>query len=77
MGSSCRHPTAPTVGGAVGVLVPEGIDGEVHGLAIRDVRTLRIGASPQLPRSSTIQMTDLALPGEVNMTCSRSSPGRR
>ena len=65
--ASYSHITAVAVMGAVRVIVPEGIDVDVDGLAIMGAKTLRIGSSPPLPGSPSIRVTAVAVMGEVSV----------
>jgi hypothetical protein len=53
--------------GAVRVIVPEGSDVDVDGLAIMGAKTLRLGSSPPLPGSPSIRVTAVALMGKVSV----------
>jgi hypothetical protein len=59
--------SAVAVMGAVRVIVPEGIDVDVDGLAIMGAKTLRLGSSPPLPGSPSIRVTAVAVMGEVSV----------
>ncbi|MGC1193807.1 MAG: DUF1707 domain-containing protein [Candidatus Dormiibacterota bacterium] len=61
------HITAVAVMGSVRVIVPEGIDVDVDGLAIMGAKNLRIGSVGPLPGSPTIRVTAFALMGEVSV----------
>ncbi|HVB13609.1 MAG TPA: DUF1707 domain-containing protein [Candidatus Dormibacteraeota bacterium] len=58
---------ALAVMGAIRVIVPEGIDVDVDGLAIMGAKTLKIGAASPLPGSPTIRVTAFAVMGEVSV----------
>ncbi|MGH7641870.1 MAG: DUF1707 SHOCT-like domain-containing protein [Candidatus Dormibacteria bacterium] len=61
------HITATAVKGTVRVIVPEGIDVDVDGVAIMGAKTLKIGADRPLPGSPVIRVTAIALMGEVSV----------
>jgi hypothetical protein len=65
--ASYSHITATAVMGSVRVIVPEGIDVDVDGLAIMGAKTLRISSATPLPGSPTIRVTAFALMGEVSV----------
>lgn len=65
--SNYSHITAVAVMGSVRVIVPEGIDVDVDGLAIMGAKNLRIGSVGPLPGSPAIRVTALALMGEVSV----------
>jgi hypothetical protein len=64
---SYSHIRAVAVMGAVRVIVPEGIDVDVNGIAIMGAKTLRITSARPLPGSPVIRVTALALMGEVSV----------
>ncbi|HVC39418.1 MAG TPA: DUF1707 domain-containing protein [Candidatus Dormibacteraeota bacterium] len=61
------HITAVAVMGSIQVIVPDGIDVDVDGVAIMGTKTLRIGSTKPLPGSPTIRVTALAMIGEVSV----------
>lgn len=65
--ASHSHITAVAVMGAIRVIVPEGIDVDLDGLAIMGAKTMRIGNTSPLPGSPMIRVTALALMGEVSV----------
>jgi hypothetical protein len=65
--SSYNHIHAVAVMGAVRVIVPEGIDVDVDGIAIMGAKTLRISSARPLPGSPVIRVTAVALMGEVSV----------
>ncbi|MGC1406457.1 MAG: DUF1707 domain-containing protein [Candidatus Dormiibacterota bacterium] len=64
---SYSHIRAVAVMGAVRVIVPEGIDVDVDGIAIMGTKTLRISSARPLPGSPVIRVTALALMGEISV----------
>lgn len=64
---SYSHIRAVAVMGSVRVIVPEGIDVDVNGIAIMGAKTLRISSARPLPGSPVIRVTALALMGEVSV----------
>ncbi|MGP8249463.1 MAG: DUF1707 domain-containing protein [Candidatus Dormibacteria bacterium] len=65
--SSYSHIHAVALMGMVRVIVPEGIDVDVDGIAIMGAKTLRISSVRPLPGSPLIRVTAVALMGEVSV----------
>jgi hypothetical protein len=65
--SSYSHIHAVALMGTVRVIVPEGIDVDVDGIAIMGAKTLRISSVRPLPGSPLIRVTAVALMGEVSV----------
>ncbi|MGC2191382.1 MAG: DUF1707 domain-containing protein [Candidatus Dormiibacterota bacterium] len=65
--ASYSHITATAVMGTVRVIVPEGIDVAVDGVAIMGAKTLRISSASPLPGSPIIAVTAFALMGQVSV----------
>ena len=72
---SYSHIRAVAVMGAVRVIVPEGIDVDVNGIAIMGAKTLRISSARPLPGSPVIRVTALALMGEVSVVTKSPKKG--
>lgn len=64
---SYSHIRAVAVMGSVRLIVPEGIDVDVNGIAIMGAKSLRISSARPLPGSPVIRVTALALMGEVSV----------
>jgi hypothetical protein len=64
---SYSHIRAVAVMGSVRIIVPEGIDVDIDGIAIMGAKTLRIGSARPLPGSPIIRVTAVALLGEVSV----------
>lgn len=65
--SSYSHIHAVALMGSVRVIVPEGIDVDVDGIAIMGAKTLRISSTRPLPGSPVIRVTAVAVMGEVSV----------
>lgn len=65
--SSYSHIHAVALMGSVRVIVPDGIDVDVDGIAIMGSKTLRISSARPLPGSPVIRVTAVALMGEVSV----------
>jgi len=65
--SSYSHIHAVAVMGSVRVIVPEGIDVDVDGIAIMGMKTLRVSSARPLPGSPVIRVTAVAVMGEVSV----------
>ncbi|HVC22583.1 MAG TPA: DUF1707 domain-containing protein [Candidatus Dormibacteraeota bacterium] len=67
VGARYSHITAVALMGSISVIVPEGINVEVDGLAVMGNKTVRGGADQPLPGAPTVAITALALMGEVKV----------
>lgn len=65
--ASHSHINAVAIMGSIHVIVPEGIDVDLDGLAIMGAKSMRIGTTRPLPGSPVIRVTALALMGEVSV----------
>ncbi len=65
--SSHSHISAVAVMGSVRVIVPEGIDVDIDGIAVMGAKTLKLAPAGPLPGSPRIQVTALAVMGEVSV----------
>ncbi|MHB8394035.1 MAG: DUF1707 SHOCT-like domain-containing protein [Candidatus Dormibacteria bacterium] len=61
------HILAIALMGSIKIIVPEGIDCDISGLAVMGSKRMRGGAVRPLPGSPTIRVTCLALMGDVNV----------
>lgn len=61
------HVTAIAVMGLVRVIVPEGINVDLDGLAVMGNKTFRGGDAPPLPGAPTVAITAIAVMGEVTV----------
>ncbi|MHB1527251.1 MAG: DUF1707 SHOCT-like domain-containing protein [Candidatus Dormibacteria bacterium] len=61
------HILAVALMGSISVVVPEGIDVDISGIAIMGSKELRGGGSRPLPGSPTIRVTCFALMGEITV----------
>lgn len=67
VGALYSHITAVALMGSISVIVPEGINVEVDGLAVMGNKTVRGGADQPLPGAPTVAITAVALMGEVKV----------
>jgi hypothetical protein len=67
VGALHSHITAVAVMGSVKVIVPEGINVEVDGLAVMGNKSVRGGADHPLPGAPTVAITAVAVMGEVTV----------
>jgi hypothetical protein len=67
VGALHSHISAVAVMGSVKVIVPEGINVEVDGLAVMGNKSVRGGADHPLPGAPTVAITAVAVMGEVTV----------
>lgn len=67
VGALYSHITAVAVMGSISVIVPEGINVELDGLAVMGNKSVRGGADHPLPGAPTVAITAVALMGEVKV----------
>ncbi len=68
------HILAVALMGSISVVVPEGIDVDISGIAIMGSKELRGGVSRPLPGSPTIRVTCFAVMGEVTVRVRSATP---
>lgn len=68
------HILAVALMGEITVVVPEGIDVDISGIAIMGSKELRGGVSRPLPGSPTIRVTCIALMGEITVQVRSTTP---
>jgi hypothetical protein len=73
---SHSHITAVAVMGSVTVIVPEGIDVELDGLAVMGNKSLRGGAEQARPGAPTVMVTAVAMMGEVTVLTKGPKPSK-